>query len=246
MFTDAQHTGALNWIKKAIRSDLPKNKLNPLIDDVVNNPKRRTRFLLWAIWAQSEGLSKIDETVLIEFFHQNPKFIDQGSPFFRELILKLERDQLMDQLKDGTDCPTCGQYCKEYKRSFNTNQAIFLKSLVKLSLLDEKNGGDGWVHHSEIEYTGRDYTMVAHWGLAETARTKEDKDGKRKKKNTGLWKPTTKGIEFVKGQKTIPSFVLMFDGKVTHSDDATQVTFENALGKPFVFSELFKPEIKNV
>jgi len=242
MFTDAQHSGAINWIKKAIRSDLPKNKLNPLIDDVVNDPKRRAKFLLWSIWAQSEGLSKSDETVLIEFFDQNPKFIEQGSPFFRELVLKMERDQLTDQLKEGANCPTCGQFCKQYKRAFNTNQAIFLKSLVKLSLLDTKNGGDGWIHHSEIEYTGRDYTMVAHWGLAETARTNPDNNGVRKKKNTGLWKPTTKGIEFVKGECTIPSFLFMFDGKVSNGDGSNPITFGNALGSPFVFSDLFKED----
>jgi len=113
-----------------------------------------------------------------------------------------------------------------------------MRSLVYRYLVNISSGKDGWLHHTDLDYGGRDYPMTARWGLAETAR---DETGT--KKTTGYWRPTDKGIQFVKGLIKIPKYLFMYKDKIT-GEVEQQITFEQALGTKFNFSDLFDNEDK--
>ena len=233
MFDDDQNAKALQWVKECIRSDIEPS---PSIIEILNNSERHRRLLSWLIWIEPE-LSEIDRVIVSEFIDQNPELIPIGS-ILEEAVTKSLQGQLRTGLEQGIECGVCGQLAKEYRRAINANMAMFLKSLVVLSIRDKSNGGDGWVHHSHLTYTGRDYTMVAHWGLARTSK-EQKRDGKRKKKTTGMWKPTEEGIDFVKGLTKVRSHIYMYNGSCREDENAGQVSIYDALGATFVFSELF-------
>ena len=116
---------------------------------------------------------------------------------------------------------------------------IFLRSLVKLSIGDKVAKGDGWIHHKELTYTGRDYTLTQYWGLTETAKAEPDENGSQKKRTSGYWRPTDLGIKFIRGEVKLPRSIFMYNGETREDPDAPLVSFEDALGEPFVYSELF-------
>ena len=100
-------------------------------------------------------------------------------------------------------------------------------------------GGKGWIHHKELTYTGRDYTLTQYWGLAETGKAEPDENGAQKKRTSGYWRPTELGIKFIRGEVKLPRSIYMYNGETRPDSEASLVSFEDALGEPFVYSELF-------
>lgn len=129
----------------------------------------------------------------------------------------------------GVVCPCCDQLVKVYKRKLNVNMVRFLCSLVRIHL---SRGRHSWVNFKDCEFDGRDYPCVALWGLAET-KGNEDSN----KKNSGLWRPTQKGIDFVLAGLRVPSHVHVLTNRIIGwSEDSVGV--RDALGSSFSYEEL--------
>ena len=135
------------------------------------------------------------------------------------LILSMERDRMESVRKQGGDnCPVCLQLAKEYKVKININMVVFLKSLVINYLQKKSEGGEGWIHYKELKFSSRNYPYVANWGLAETRR-----DPAGKKRTSGEWKPTQKGIDFVFKRCSVPKYCYTYNGQTTGFDVSQQV-----------------------
>lgn len=131
---------------------------------------------------------------------------------------------------DGGECPCCGQNLKVYRRKLNANMARFLIRLVRRF----KETQD-WVKYTDIrtDGEGRDYSYITKWGLAITAPATRSQD----KKDSGLWKPTEKGIKFAQRLLKVPSHVFLYDNKVIGWEQ-DPVDVQGALGSKWSWQEL--------
>lgn len=163
----------------------------------------------------------------------DPKFIGEWGPRFTYqdhvdgIGLAEAQDRVQQGREKGIDCPCCGQYVKIYKRKLNANMATFLASLVNIYEYTHE-----WVPYSKCKFRGRDYNYITCWGLALTGR-----DATGKKRTTGLWKPTVKGIDFVHGTISVPTHVFLLDNEVQGFSSST--TFLADVDR-FNFSELMR------
>ena len=135
--------------------------------------------------------------------------------------------------EEGSSCPCCNQLVKVYRRKLNSNMCIFLSSLVKKVNENILNGGVGYVHYSECEFSGRDYNQLAHWGLIEALYC-----DKTKKRTSGMWTITEYGEDFVKGKVKVREYILCYNGRAKVDEESEMISFENALGSTFNYKEL--------
>lgn len=149
-------------------------------------------------------------------------------------ILKQESQRLKDARKHGEKCSVCNQLAKEYKVRFSVNMAVFLRSLVINFLQNTSEGGNGWIHYKECQFSSRNYPYVAHWGLAHT---RPDPAGK--KRTSGEWRPTQKGIDFIFNRIKVPLYVYTYNGEATGFDNQNEIGISEAFGgDEFDLSEL--------
>ena len=143
--------------------------------------------------------------------------------------LKEIKDYLRDNVNEGCRCPACNQMVKLYKRKIYTTQA---RALILLSRLQVKSE---WVHVREImkriNITG-DFAKMSYWGLIE-----EQRSDLKEKRTSGNWKITEKGINFVRNETSIPSHVLIYNGKKIGFSE-TDINIIEVLGKKFNYYEL--------
>lgn len=137
--------------------------------------------------------------------------------------------------EEGSSCPCCNQLVKVYRRKLNSNMCIFLKSLAKQVNENILNGGVGYVHYSECEFSGRDYNQLAHWGLIDALYC-----DKTKKRTSGMWTITQYGEDFLSGKVKVRKYILCYNGKTKIDDESELISFEQALGSSFDYKELMK------
>ena len=77
-----------------------------------------------------------------------------------------------------------------------------------------------------------DYSIIKHFDLIE-----EEIDHETEKKNSGYWKITKKGIEFIEQKIEVPSHVHIYNGKVLGFADTT-TNIITSLGNKFSYKEL--------
>lgn len=132
----------------------------------------------------------------------------------------------------GINCPCCGQLCKIYKRTLRADMASWLMWLIREYYRDPR-----WIHVTECKYDymltmGGDYAKLLHWKMIVQ---KENDD--EKKRTSGLWKPTDRGVSFVTGAISVPKQALIFNAKFIGWSDE-QITITDALGEKFSYKEL--------
>ena len=153
-----------------------------------------------------------------------------------ELVRSARNDVRSLRIK-GTICPCCDQHVKEYRRSLSSNSAKFLGSLTRKYIettMNDIDGNDGWIHYKDCEFTSRDYPALAWWGLAITNRDKT-----KKKRTTGLWKPTELGLDFVCGRAKVYKHLFTYNGDVTRVDDSSVlVSFTDVFDNHFNYEDL--------
>jgi hypothetical protein len=205
--------------------------LNPWMSSDITRKRKRIRDWVLDKLDESDWLSdQHNISVLLSAADKLRLFPSHLESFY----IEKHRQMVHDKSHAGTICTVCDRHVKVYKRAFNSNMATFLKSLIINSLKDTMIGGDGFIHHSDCLYTGRDYTCIQYWNLAETYL---DKDGN--KKMSGKWKPTDVSMDFFKGELTIPKYVFTLNGKVIKKSEE-QISFQEALGIPFNYKELMQ------
>ena len=80
--------------------------------------------------------------------------------------------------------------------------------------------------------SGQAQSLLPLWGLA-ISKDNEDET----KKNSGFWKPTSRGIEFAKGKLTVPAVVVVF-ANMGQGFEGEQIDVRQALGESFDYGEL--------
>ncbi len=146
-----------------------------------------------------------------------------------ELRAEIQRDR-----EKGCQCKICDQNVKLYKRKLNSGMAAALYWMV--------NFNDGnWI---DIPATAprfilrtKEYGTLRHWGLVLQCPNNDDPT----KKNSGLWKPTLTGIQFVTGILEVPKYIYLYNNEVEGSSDE-QTKIQEALGDKFDYEKLMRGE----
>lgn len=146
---------------------------------------------------------------------------------------------LKDNARKGVDCPCCGQFVKIYKRKFNSGMA---RSAIYAYKIQSKLPPSVEYFHAVQEFSELkqnastlEFSKLAYWGLVKAKPNKNNPH----KKDSGLWKLTEKGWQFVDGYLQIKQYVFVFNSKVLgFSDEETDIL--NSLGNKFSYKELMK------
>ena len=149
------------------------------------------------------------------------------------------REEVMEgaRSKDGIVCPVCNKFSKVYKRKLSSGMSRYLIAIV--------NNFDGnWVTvpNLDIYKSGvqrGDYAYLHHWDLIEE---KPNEDSS--KKNSGIWRPTERGIHFVHREIKVPTHVYLYNNTVQGFTEE-QIGIVGALGEKFDYEELMSEEIKD-
>lgn len=144
----------------------------------------------------------------------------------------------------GVDCPCCGHPCRVYPRVLNATTVRSLCWLVRAIQGETVQVGDGgyaqlplvdgfvdvptygptWVVRSN------QHSALRWWRLAEHA----PNDDKRKR-DSGMWRPTELGVAFAEGRVVVPRRVFHYRGEaVGYGEEMTSIVA--ALGENFDYS----------
>lgn len=141
------------------------------------------------------------------------------------------REWLHNRLDDGVECPCCDQYAKLYKRKLNSGMARSLFWLV-----NSQNDPDQWIDVPSTAprhvMRSREFGKLAHWGLTESKSSEATE-----RKCSGIWRPTKRGIQFVKREIVVPSYAFIYNNQVVRFSSES-LTIMEALGEHFKYDEL--------
>lgn len=111
------------------------------------------------------------------------------------------RRWLKSVYRKGADCPCCGQRVQLYRRSLNRAMVRALTDIYRAA-------GRDWVRIADIVGKRADEAKLVHWGLLEEQYGRRE-DGGRK----GTWRVTEKGERFLRGEISVPRYVLLYNSK---------------------------------
>lgn len=137
------------------------------------------------------------------------------------------------------ECPCCGQNVKLRNRRLNSGMAATLCWLVR-----EFANTQDWINVQarapRFALRGREVSRLALWGLTE-AKANHDNP---KQRDSGLWRPTPLGIDFVCGAVQVPTHARTFNRKCVSLSDEFLTIREALSGGPFDYEELMgqRPE----
>ena len=144
----------------------------------------------------------------------------------------------LESLKKGWkgECECCGRHSQVYKRSIHQAVALQLVKLYKLG------GYDGlYVHASRLIPEGQagsgDLSKSKYFELL-----KEKPHEQGKKKASGYWSLTPKGLAFVKREVMIPRHALVFDDIVLGYSEEL-IGIEECLGRGFNYTEMMEDTV---
>lgn len=153
----------------------------------------------------------------------------------RKRLLIEARARVISNLDEGVECPCCGQWCKLYRRKFNSGMARIIIWLVKTY---EDQNRKGWINVPEVAPVfvrrSNEVSRLCLWKLAQE---RDNEDPARR--NSGMYRPTKKGWQFVRRRITIPSHVHVFNNEIKGWSD-THVDIVEALGEKFHYQELMR------
>ena len=135
----------------------------------------------------------------------------------------------------GCDCPCCGQFVKLYKRKLNSGMA---RNLIRI----HRESKDGKYIHVEDtlrrykDHSGHDWALLRFWELIE----EKPEHSESEKKNSGEWRLTYKGRQFVLSRIRVPMRILMYNNKFRGYDDNGTIDIVQALGNNFNYRELIE------
>ena len=127
---------------------------------------------------------------------------------------------------NGVTCPCCTQLAKVYRRTITRDMAEDLIALSKLPA--------GYHHYKEFKNGSADLAKLAYWELIE-AQPRDTSDNR--KRSSGFWKITDKGIDFVLGIITVPMYARIYDARLLNFV-GDQIGIKECLRAEFDFGEL--------
>ena len=158
-----------------------------------------------------------------------------------DVLLSEAKAELRAQLNQGAHCPCCTQFAKIYERRLNSGMAaclLILYRIAKEMRTEEWIYVPAWVSSHPALANSREYPKLRYWGLVEQ-RENEDPD----KKDSGFWRLTESGRNFVRGELEISSHVRLYDGR-SLGFSGKPVTLKDCLGNRFSYQELMNCGVK--
>jgi len=144
--------------------------------------------------------------------------------------MKIEIESFMYkgvQLENGQPCPHCSRNIDIYQRNLTRNHAQCLVNMYK-------KGQNIWQHYKDFCPDGfADYGKLKYWGLIES---KENTDHPEML-DSGMWKLTYSGIEFLFGRYNIPKYLFTYNDNVVEVKDGQRVSFSKLYGERLDFRE---------
>lgn len=149
----------------------------------------------------------------------------------------------VDANKDaGVCCPVCDHPCRVYPRVLNATTVRSLCWLVRASAGEVVAITDGGQARLPVEAGG--FVDVPRWGPTWVVRTNQHAglrwwrlaerapNDDKKKRDSGLWRPTELGIAFAEGRILVPKRVYHYRGEaVGYGPEMTSIV--DALGETF-------------
>jgi len=128
---------------------------------------------------------------------------------------------------NGIDCPCCGLYVKEWKKSIIS---IAVASLCKL--VSKYKGKYIHLDDFNVQPKDRNFSQLVLWKLIKKAKTDDST-----KRASGMWMPTEKGIKFARGEAVLKKYVITLNNKcIGYEGDFIDV--KEALNSRFNYSDL--------
>lgn len=148
------------------------------------------------------------------------------SRFTEQMTLREARDILRELVYEGHKCPLCTQMAKVYRRRINSTMA---RTLIKIY---REGGTTSFVHTASLPGDTHEASQLSWWGLIEEEKAVRPDGGK-----AGRWRVTGRGELFVKGRIRVPTYALIYDGRVLGLD-GPGASIVTALGRRFNYYEL--------
>lgn len=139
------------------------------------------------------------------------------------------------RIMDGAKCPCCRQFCKVYRHKVNSIMATGLIGLVKQWQVTQQpvHVSDIALGDRDIRVTGGQFALLRHWRLIEPI-----KSDTPRKRTSGYWVPTERGVDFALGRITVPKFADIFNNHVIRFPSDEVISIKEALGEKFNYQEL--------
>jgi hypothetical protein len=132
---------------------------------------------------------------------------------------------------EGMNCPCCTQRVDIYERTLNSGMARSLITMYRAA-------GKEWQHiPTTVGGRSREEAKLRYWGLVE-----QRGDEVEGKKDSGWWRVTPKGENFIHGRITVPKMARVFNKRLL-SLVGSSWSIRDALGHDFNFQELMYGEI---
>lgn len=141
------------------------------------------------------------------------------------------KKRYFDNLNEGSVCPCCERFGKKYERAL---YSTIVYQLLKVF----RTYGTEWVHVNQLPRNGQgDFAKLRFWGFVEEQPKAEDKDAK----NSGVWRVTRRGIDFLKGRLQVKSHYVVYNRECLELK-GNLIGVQDALGKKFSYRELMGME----
>lgn len=153
----------------------------------------------------------------------------------------LQSKEFFKLLRSGEQgsCPCCLRMSRIWKYRLHSTLAVML---INLSLRAAELHSDPceFVHIEAFKpatRTGNDFSIVKHWGLAES----KPADGEEDKVSSGMWRLTDKGFLFTRNKMKIKKYALVFGDKFM-GFEGDEISIKESIGKKFSYEALLSNE----
>jgi len=123
--------------------------------------------------------------------------------------LRKLKERFLRLVPKGLNCWLCGKWNHVDSRPLNWKMAISLLWIVR----EYESNGEEWVYCPDgpqwFQRT-KQHPTLKHWGLIERPAKNADSEQNPKKKHSGFWRPTEKGIQFAQGRISVPERALIY------------------------------------
>ena len=138
---------------------------------------------------------------------------------------------IVDNGEDGVVCPCCNRRIQIYKRYITSAMAA---GLIRIYFVSGRKSGD-FYHINDFDgYKVGDFAKLRHWLLIEGG-TNDDIT----KKNSGFWKITERGVDFVERKIVLPKHLKFCKGEYLGVVDQNNlVGIKDCLRNKFNYNDL--------
>lgn len=196
------------------------------------------------LWQHDPRLRELIEVIAARFKQQTVQDAREYIDLKNATLEQLEK--LAKRHGKALTCPVCGRHRGVYKRRIYKTPAVSLLALVELW---EESGRQGWIDRTrlvkrifekepkigkDLMMRDGDFSKLRWYGLIEQMGAEK---GGKCKRGSSFWRPTQKGVDFVRGRVSVPSHTFS-SGSLCHGFTDTLVTFSEVYKVRFEHAEV--------